>query len=144
MQGFFIKKKKNHFRSGACIVSEVAEMLRVEQTASSTTEACQEEEVLKPNSLSLLFWLLLYLFVFCSLFKALKSTKFFQATHLDWVEAGLQVRYIRYIRFVKICKVLKFFQRSVVKATTCSICSFIARISLICISISTSISNLWK
>lgn len=26
-----------------------------------------------------------------SLFKALKATKFFQSTELDWVEAGLQV-----------------------------------------------------
>lgn len=27
-----------------------------------------------------------------NLFKALKATKFFQVTQLDWVEAGLQVR----------------------------------------------------
>lgn len=27
-----------------------------------------------------------------NLFKALKATKFFQVTELDWVEAGLQVR----------------------------------------------------
>jgi pre-mRNA-processing factor 8 len=27
-----------------------------------------------------------------NLFKALKATKFFQITELDWVEAGLQVR----------------------------------------------------
>lgn len=30
-----------------------------------------------------------------NLFKALKATKFFQVTELDWVEAGLQVRTAR-------------------------------------------------
>ena len=29
-----------------------------------------------------------------SLFKALRATKFFQSTELDWVEAGLQVHQI--------------------------------------------------
>lgn len=32
-----------------------------------------------------------------SLFRALKGTKFFQQTQLDWVEVGLQV--ILYVRF---------------------------------------------
>lgn len=31
-----------------------------------------------------------------SLFKALKATKFFQSTELDWVEVGLQVRQTRH------------------------------------------------
>jgi len=31
-----------------------------------------------------------------SLFKALKATKFFQSTELDWVEVGLQVRHTRH------------------------------------------------
>jgi pre-mRNA-processing factor 8 len=32
-----------------------------------------------------------------NLFKALKGTKFFQVTELDWVEAGLQVRARRHL-----------------------------------------------
>ncbi len=32
-----------------------------------------------------------------SLFKALKATKFFQSTELDWVEVGLQVRQTRHV-----------------------------------------------
>lgn len=32
-----------------------------------------------------------------NLFRALKATKFFQSTELDWVEAGLQARALQFV-----------------------------------------------
>lgn len=57
------------------------------------------------------------------LFKILKGTKFFQTTEIDWVEAGLQVIPLKFPSLFE-----SWVFRCVGKDTTCSICSFTAKI----------------
>lgn len=57
-----------------------------------------------------------------SLFKALKATKFFQSTELDWVEVGLQVIYIALFLPIHTKHVAHAFLSTLSSFVICSYC----------------------